>query len=202
MVFFALVTAWRLAGAPTRISSLSVYATTEGVVRAPSLFSRTLGLPPSMMATHEFVVPRSMPMIFAMFAVLSEMSELVREMGLFGGFFNGLGDGHQRRAQHAVMQRVALLQQGHDRVGFLVALDLADGLVAVGVELLARGGRHGLHVELVEHRVQLARGELHAFLEGLDRRVLDGERGVQAVLHREQCAREGLDAELVRLGNI
>jgi hypothetical protein len=66
IVFFALVTACRLAGAPTRISSLSVYATIEGVVRAPSLFSMTLGLPPSMMATHEFVVPRSMPMILAM----------------------------------------------------------------------------------------------------------------------------------------
>jgi hypothetical protein len=38
----------------------------EGVVRAPSEFSMTLGLPPSMMATQELVVPRSMPMIFPM----------------------------------------------------------------------------------------------------------------------------------------
>jgi len=38
----------------------------EGVVRAPSLFSITLVVLPSMMATHELVVPRSMPMIFAM----------------------------------------------------------------------------------------------------------------------------------------
>ncbi len=37
----------------------------EGVVREPSEFSITLGWPFSMMATHEFVVPRSMPMIFA-----------------------------------------------------------------------------------------------------------------------------------------
>jgi hypothetical protein len=35
----------------------------DGVVRAPSLFSITLGVLPSMIATHEFVVPRSMPMI-------------------------------------------------------------------------------------------------------------------------------------------
>src|SRR5471032_1285762 len=70
MVFFALVTACRLAGAPTRISPLSVYATTEGVVRAPSLFSMTLGLPPSITATQELVVPRSMPMIFAMIVAL------------------------------------------------------------------------------------------------------------------------------------
>ncbi len=39
----------------------------EGVVRAPSEFSITLGWPFSMTATHELVVPRSMPMIFAMF---------------------------------------------------------------------------------------------------------------------------------------
>ncbi|GAB4125731.1 MAG: hypothetical protein Fur0040_08100 [Sideroxydans sp.] len=38
----------------------------EGVVRAPSAFSITLGLPPSMIATQELVVPRSIPMIFAM----------------------------------------------------------------------------------------------------------------------------------------
>ena len=39
----------------------------EGVVRAPSAFSITFGLPLSMIATQELVVPRSMPMIFAMF---------------------------------------------------------------------------------------------------------------------------------------
>jgi phospholipid/cholesterol/gamma-HCH transport system ATP-binding protein len=41
----------------------------DGVVRAPSAFSMTLGLPPSMMATQELVVPRSMPMILPMRAV-------------------------------------------------------------------------------------------------------------------------------------
>jgi hypothetical protein len=38
----------------------------DGVVRAPSLFSMTLVELPSMTATQEFVVPRSMPMIFPM----------------------------------------------------------------------------------------------------------------------------------------
>ena len=38
----------------------------DGVVRAPSLFSMTLVVLPSMMATHELVVPRSMPMILPM----------------------------------------------------------------------------------------------------------------------------------------
>jgi hypothetical protein len=43
-----------------------VKATIDGVVRSPSLFSITLGLPPSMIATQELVVPRSMPMILPM----------------------------------------------------------------------------------------------------------------------------------------
>ena len=67
-VLLGLVTAWRLADWPTRISSSFVKATMDGVVRSPSLFSMTRGLSPSMMATHELVVPRSMPMILAMSA--------------------------------------------------------------------------------------------------------------------------------------
>ena len=65
-VFWGLVTAWRLADWPTSTSSSFVKATIDGVVRSPSLFSITRGLPPSMMATHELVVPRSMPMTLAM----------------------------------------------------------------------------------------------------------------------------------------
>jgi len=72
-VFLGLVTAWRLAEAPTRISPSSWYATIEGVVRAPSLFSITRVVLPSMMDTQLFVVPRSIPMIFPMlFSVMLE----------------------------------------------------------------------------------------------------------------------------------
>eukprot|EP00964_Phaeocystis_antarctica_P097260 scaffold63421_cov60-Phaeocystis_antarctica.AAC.5 len=42
----------------------------DGVVRAPSAFSITLALPPSITATHELVVPRSMPMTSPMGALL------------------------------------------------------------------------------------------------------------------------------------
>jgi hypothetical protein len=42
-----------------------VKATTEGVVRRPSEFSKTTGSPPSMTAMQELVVPRSMPSTFA-----------------------------------------------------------------------------------------------------------------------------------------
>src|SRR5688572_27068089 len=64
-VFCGLVTDWRLAGAPTRRWSSLVKATTDGVVRPPSAFGITVGSPPSSTAMQEFVVPRSMPMVFA-----------------------------------------------------------------------------------------------------------------------------------------
>src|SRR6056297_2185343 len=66
IVFSGLVTAWRFAGWPTRRSS-SVKATIEGVVRAPSEFSITRAWLPSMIATQELVVPRSIPMTLDMF---------------------------------------------------------------------------------------------------------------------------------------
>src|ERR1700722_12443974 len=70
-VLDGLVTAWRLAGWPTRRSPSSRMPTTEGVVRAPSAFSITFGVLPSMMATHELVVPRSMPIILLMRTLVS-----------------------------------------------------------------------------------------------------------------------------------
>src|SRR6266571_6789887 len=65
MVFLELVTAWRLAASPTNRSPVLVKATTEGVVRLPSEFSRTTGSPPSMTAIQELVVPKSMPSTLA-----------------------------------------------------------------------------------------------------------------------------------------
>src|SRR5215831_18736050 len=62
MVFCGLVMAWRRAIWPTRRWPSFVNATTEGVVRPPSSLAITLGSPPSMTATTELVVPRSMPM--------------------------------------------------------------------------------------------------------------------------------------------
>ena len=69
-MFCGLVTAWRLATVPTRRSPLAAKATTDGVVRPPSAFSMTVGSPPSRTAMHEFVVPRSMPMVLPMLVVL------------------------------------------------------------------------------------------------------------------------------------
>ena len=64
-MFVGLVTAWRLATVPTSRSPPWVNATTDGVVRPPSAFSMTVGSPPSRTAMHEFVVPRSMPIVLA-----------------------------------------------------------------------------------------------------------------------------------------
>src|SRR5215510_12420145 len=65
MVLSGLSTVWRLASCPTRRSPVLVNATTEGVKRLPSLLIITVGFPPSITATTEFVVPRSMPTAFA-----------------------------------------------------------------------------------------------------------------------------------------
>ena len=65
-VFSGFVTAWRFATWPTSRSPVLVKPTTEGVVRPPSWFGMTTGCPPSMTATTELVVPRSMPMILFM----------------------------------------------------------------------------------------------------------------------------------------
>src|ERR1044071_138895 len=64
-VYSGLVTPWPLAGWPTRRSPCGVKATMDGVVRAPSAFSMTLGAEPSITATQELVVPRSMPITLA-----------------------------------------------------------------------------------------------------------------------------------------
>jgi len=67
IVFVGFVTAWRFAGIPTRRSFQSLNATTEGVILLPSALAMTTGSLPSITATTEFVVPRSIPMILSFF---------------------------------------------------------------------------------------------------------------------------------------
>ena len=71
-MFSALITAWRFAGWPTRRSPLLVNATTDGVSRLPSALVMTTGSPPSITATTELVVPKSMPMTFAILSYLPQ----------------------------------------------------------------------------------------------------------------------------------
>src|SRR5438128_9720112 len=67
-VFSGLVTAWRFATSPTRRSPVLLIATIEGVTREPSALGITTGSPPSMTATQELVVPRSIPITFGTIA--------------------------------------------------------------------------------------------------------------------------------------
>ncbi|CAA7393301.1 unnamed protein product [Spirodela intermedia] len=64
-VFSGFTTACLFAICPTRRSPFFVNATTDGVVRCPSAFVTMVGFPPSMAATAEFVVPRSIPTTFS-----------------------------------------------------------------------------------------------------------------------------------------
>ena len=69
-VLSGFVTACRLATVPTSRSPVLLIATTDGVIRPPSLFAMTTGSPASITATTLFVVPRSMPITFPILFVL------------------------------------------------------------------------------------------------------------------------------------
>src|SRR5215472_16092623 len=98
MVFSGLVIAWRLATCPTSRSPVLVKATIDGVVRPPSSLAMTLGSPPSITATQELVVPRSIPIILAM--LLSFVSMLPRPALGYGRWRQApifTGDQHRER---------------------------------------------------------------------------------------------------------
>jgi hypothetical protein len=78
IVLRGFVIACRRATWPTSRSPSFVNATTDGVVRPPSAFGITTGSPPSITATTEFVVPRSMPMTFAMLSPFPVFARAVR----------------------------------------------------------------------------------------------------------------------------
>src|SRR5690606_37164219 len=77
-VFFGFVMACRRATWPTSRSPSFVNAPTDGVVRPPSAFGITTGSPPTITATTEFVVPRSMPITFAISSPLTYVSKKER----------------------------------------------------------------------------------------------------------------------------
>merc|ERR1740121_2708335 len=85
-------------GTPTRRCPSFDTATMDGVVLMPSEFSRTFGLLPSMVATQEFVVPRSIPMMLpallriAAEAVKKPLLELGVRMPVIMAFDNAIAD--------------------------------------------------------------------------------------------------------------
>src|SRR5690349_15817994 len=144
--------AWRLAICPTRRSPFSVNATIEGVVRLPSLLGTTTGSPLSMTATQLLVVPRSIPMTFAMVlgrppwgfrlrrrrSVLRHLRLRVR---LGGGRRRGKrrpGDHHERRAHQPLVEHEAPQHLGAHRVRRdVLPLLVTHGLVHMWIERLA-----------------------------------------------------------------
>src|SRR5205807_9498151 len=93
-----------LATVPTSRSPPCVNATTDGVVRPPSAFSITLGSPPSSTAMHELVVPRSIPIVFAILLLLlygyknlsGSVADLMGSASSGGAVFRGWGGGGPR----------------------------------------------------------------------------------------------------------
>jgi hypothetical protein len=67
--------AWLRATRPTSLSWFLLIATTDGTNRSPSADGMTTGSAPIMTAPTEFVVPRSIPMIFDM-KIISPKNEL------------------------------------------------------------------------------------------------------------------------------
>ena len=76
-VFSGFVTACRLATWPTSRSPDFVKPTTDGVSRPPSELVMTTGSPPSITATTELVVPRSIPIILLIALSSSRVKILV-----------------------------------------------------------------------------------------------------------------------------
>src|SRR5512142_2301794 len=132
MVLAGFVTAWRLASWPTRRSPVLVKATTDGTVRPPSADAMTVGSPPSMTATTEFVVPRSIPMILPM-----SRSAPVGLSGSVDGFCGlvARGGGDHRGPDHPVAEPVAAPQLLDDlAVAAIPRRDVGDRLVLAGIE--------------------------------------------------------------------
>jgi hypothetical protein len=63
-----------LAGSPIFLSPLSKNATIDGVVRLPSSLAMTTGSLPSITATQELVVPKSIPIILPIFIFLKDFN--------------------------------------------------------------------------------------------------------------------------------
>ena len=116
---------------------------------------------------------------------------------IFGG-----GDRHQRGAQHALRDQVALLQHGHHRVRLLVGRHHADGLVLVRIELVTGGRIDGQHLVALQRSSQLAQRGVGALAQLLGRRVLDGQCCVQTVCHGKQAFGKAFDAEFAGFGHL
>src|SRR5688572_2201139 len=182
-VFSGLVTAWRLATVPTRRSPPLVKATTDGVVRPPSAFSMTVGSPPSRTAMHEFVVPRSMPIVLPMSLQLLAFSGRNLSVSVVD-----LAQKSRPAAGASAPQRTA---RALGRAGVARAAPVAQQ-IHVQLQLLARRGE-GEHrvVQLLERRAGAQQAQPHA-----DARDVRVDRDVVQAVGEQQhaCRRLAPDA--------
>src|SRR4030095_4776104 len=161
-VFSGLVIAWRRAIWPTSRSPESVKATTEGVVRLPSEVGVTFGAPPFMTAQHDLVVPRSIPITFAMWGYLlrarcgaasassSGKRELIIVLLTFNRWFGR--NAHARGAEQPVVQGVPRGVLLDDFIGLPAGIgNLHHSLVMVGVEGSAPSCVEPAHPVPLEH---------------------------------------------------
>src|SRR3990170_2293759 len=186
MVFSGFVMACRLATWPTSRSPLLAKATTDGVMRPPSAFVMTWGSPPSMTATTEFVVPRSMPMILPIGS--SVLLRVVRHSD-------------EARPDDPVVQAVPALQLAdHLVVGMVGGRLVDDRLVEVRIERMADRIDRPDPLAL-EDVPQLAFHQPHPLDPGVlrvGRHAL--ESPVEVVKNAEQLADEDRVAELAHCG--
>src|SRR4051812_25221098 len=148
-VLSGLVTAWRRANRPTNRSPFGVTATTEGVSRSPSAFGMTVGSPPSMVAMTELVVPRSIPIVRAIFEVLLSQNltsaghSTCRQQRLldsaFGGRLVTVAVAHLAlcRSENFTPEPVARRINGDDRI--TAAWFHLHRIMHGGIELLPHG---------------------------------------------------------------
>ncbi len=145
-----LVMACRLATWPTSRSPSLENATTEGVVREPSALGMTTGSPPSITATTELVVPRSIPITLL---ILLFSSLLAAAPGHF----------HDAGPERPSAKSVSFDDLfHHNPVGVGVRLLVRHRLVQVGIEGRTYGG-DGDDADPFQDREKLLVNHLYAF---------------------------------------
>src|SRR5438132_1166862 len=148
IVLSGFVTCWRRAGAPTSRWPSFVNATTDGVVRPPSAFGMTVGSPPSSTAMQLLVVPRSIPIVFAIPLVASvgvlrkSKPDNIKSLGKRKAFFGLLAASllvlaGQAQARPAPPRLVRISSDATATEGAQHATELEPDAVAVGSKIVA-----------------------------------------------------------------
>src|SRR3990172_7205311 len=171
-------TAWRFAGSPTRICPSFVNAITDGNILPPYVEPSALGMirgvPPSMYAASEFVVPRSIPMILGICFTLA------------------LDDNDLRGTQDAIVQAITLPDDLlNEAVRRSRNGNLLDAVVDIRIEDLSLRGDF-LEAGILEGLQEIAANES----DPVPRRSVEGrDRGIEFIEDGEELGYEDLVSE-------